>query len=133
MMTISTNKALLDIDYIYAFLSTSYWAKDRTSAEIQRSIEHSICYGVYLDGQQIGFARILTDQVVFAYLMDVFIDKAHRGNGYSKLLMAEILATPYLQGVKKWYLKTKDAHGLYEQFGFELMRDAHKAMEWNKG
>lgn len=132
MIEITTDKSCLNLDFIHAFLSKSYWANTRTKAEIEHSIEHSTCFGVYLGGEQIGFARVLSDQVVFAYIMDVFIDENHRGKGYSKLLVKEILETPDFQNVKKWYLKTKDAHGLYQQFGFELLPDPEKAMELNK-
>ncbi len=133
MIEISTDKDRLDIDFIHSFLSfRSYWAKGRSLVEVKRSIENSICFGIYLDGQQIGFARVLTDQVVFAYLMDVFIDEKHRSKGYSKLLLTEILGTSYLQGIKKWTLQTGDAHSLYKQFGFEKITRPEKWMEMNK-
>jgi GNAT superfamily N-acetyltransferase len=133
MIEISTDKNRLNIDFIHAFLSNSYWGKGRTIEEVKRSIEHSICFGIYLDGQQIGFTRVLTDQTIFAYLMDVFIDEKYRGKGYSKLLLTEILSTPYLKEVKKWALKTGDAHGLYEQFGFHLVNDPENWMDMDKG
>lgn len=120
---ISTDTDKLDIDVIHQFLSQSYWAKGRTKAQIQRSIEHCLNFGVYLEGQQIGFARILTDYTVFAYIMDVFILEEHRKKGYSKMLIKAVVEHPDLQGVGRWMLATKDAHGLYRQFGFESVED----------
>jgi len=120
---ISTDTDKLDIDVIHQFLSQSYWAKGRTKAQIRRSIEHCLNFGVYLEGQQIGFARILTDYTVFAYIMDVFILEEHRKKGYSKMLIKAVVEHPDLQGVGRWMLATKDAHGLYRQFGFETIED----------
>ena len=120
---ISTDTDKLDIDVIHQFLSQSYWAKGRTKAQIQQSIEHCLNFGVYLEGQQIGFARILTDYTVFAYIMDVFILEEHRKKGYSKMLIKAVVEHPDLQGVGRWMLATKDAHGLYRQFGFETIED----------
>ncbi len=116
---ISTDKKKLDIDFIHQFLTRSYWAKGRTKEEVQTSIDHCLCFGVYLDSDQIGFARMLTDYVVFGYLMDVFIIEEHQGKGYSKQLMKAITKHPDLQQVKRWMLATYDAHGLYTQFGFK--------------
>lgn len=115
---ISTDKQKLDIDFIHQFLTRSYWAKGRTIEEVQTSIDHCLCFGVYLDDKQIGFARMLTDYTVFGYLMDVFIIEEHQGKGYSKQLMKTITEHPDLQQVKRWMLATHDAHGLYKQFGF---------------
>ncbi|GAA4272982.1 GNAT family N-acetyltransferase [Aquimarina gracilis] len=116
---ISTDKSILDVDFIHQFLTRSYWAKGRTREEVQTSIEHCLCFGVYLEGKQIGFARMLTDYVVFGYLMDVFIIEEQRGKGYSKQLMKAITEHSDLQHVKRWMLATHDAHGLYTQFGFK--------------
>ncbi|MEM6700804.1 MAG: GNAT family N-acetyltransferase [Bacteroidota bacterium] len=131
---ISTDKLKLDIPYIHSFLSTSYWAKGRTIEQVETSIEHSICFGVYLADRQIGFARVLTDYVVFAYLMDVFIDPVYRGKGYAKLLLQQILQHPDFEALNQWHLKTKDAHSFYEQLGFQAIENK----EWwmvlkNKG
>jgi len=116
---ISIEKSRLNVSLIHDFLTNSYWAKGRSKTRVQKSIENSICYGVYINNEQIGFARVLTDYVAFAYIMDVFILKDYRGNGYSKLLMTKILDHPEMHQVRKWFLGTKDAQGLYRQFGFE--------------
>ncbi len=128
-INISKDKSKLDIDFIYNFLSISYWAKGRTKEQIEKSIIHSECYGVYNGNQQIGFARMITDQVVFTYLLDVFIDEAYQGKGYGKMLMDYISKDPMLADVKLWYLRTRDAHGLYEQFNFNALENANTSME----
>jgi len=126
---ISTNKSKLQIDVIHQFLTTTYWAKGRTIEEVKKSIEHCLCFGVYLNNQQIGFARIATDYTVFAYIMDVFILPEYRGKGYSKQLMQAINEAPKLQSCKVWMLKTSDAHGLYKQFGYTELKHPEKLME----
>jgi GNAT superfamily N-acetyltransferase len=128
-INISTDRNRLDLNYIYDFLSTSYWANTRSKDIVQRSIEHSLCFGVYLQNQQIGFARVATDYAVFAYIMDVFIDPSQRGKGYSKQLMKAILAHPEMKQVSVWRLGTLDAHGLYRQFGFTEVAKPEKQME----
>lgn len=128
MIEISQDKSLLDVGLIHGFLTETYWAKGRTIEEVQTSINNCLCYGVYLNKKQIGFARVLTDKVVFAYIMDVFILPEYRGNGYSKLLMEEVLNTKELTSCK-WLLKTADAHGLYKQFGFEVDCNPERIME----
>jgi len=100
MIEISLEKSRLEVDMIHHFLKTSYWAKGRTIEEVQSSIENSLCFGVYKDKKQIGFARIVTDYIVFAYLMDLFILPEYRVNGYSKQLMKVIVEEPKLQNVK---------------------------------
>lgn len=128
-ISISTDKSKLDISFIYNFLSKSYWANKRTKQDIEKSIANSRAYGIYIEDQQIGFARILSDQVVFAYLMDVFIDEKYRGNGYAKKLLEFILSDPELKDVKIWYLRTDDAHNLYKQFGFTELVNPKTSME----
>ncbi len=116
---ISTDKALLDIPLIHQFLSQeSYWAKNIPLELVKRSIDNSLCFGVYHNGQQIGFARVITDQATIAYLSDVFVVAAYRGQGVSKQLINAICEWPALQGLRRWVLATRDAHSLYEQFGF---------------
>lgn len=116
---ISTDKEMLDISLIHNFLSTkSYWAMGRTKEEVQSSIENSICFGLYYQKKQIGFARVVTDKTIFAYLMDVFIVEDYRGKGLSKLLMNYIFEFPELKNMNTWFLGTRDAHNLYKQFGF---------------
>lgn len=129
MISISTDKNKLDVAFIQDFLKDIYWAAGRTIEEVQTTIEHSFCFGIYLDDQQIGFARVITDYVVFAYLMDVFIDEKHRGNGYSSLLIDAMMNEPELQNIKIWRLATTDAHFLYEKFGFKLLAHPEKLME----
>ena len=126
---ISDDKSKLDVELIHKFLTTSYWAKGRTIDEVKNSFEHSICFGVYKDDKQIGFARVLTDCTIFAYLMDVFILEEFRGNGFSKLLLNTIFEDDRFKSVKKWMLATKDAHSLYAQFGFGEIRNTERLME----
>ncbi|MFK7933373.1 MAG: GNAT family N-acetyltransferase [Saprospiraceae bacterium] len=120
---ISNDKSKLDLKVIYQFLSQSYWANNRTLEQIEESIRHSICFGVYANDQQIGFARVITDRATFAYVADVFILPAYRGLGYSKQLMTAILSDTSLSEVNSWFLITKDAQGLYEKFGFSAFHD----------
>jgi GNAT superfamily N-acetyltransferase len=116
---ISTNPALLNIDLIHNYLSgESYWAVNIPREIVERSVQHSLCFGVYDGNQQIGFARLITDRATFAYLADVFIITAYRKRGLSKWLIATIQAHPELQQLRRWMLGTRDAHGLYEQFGW---------------
>lgn len=129
MIEISKDKSRLDIYLIHEFLTNTYWAKDRTRDEVKTSIEHSLCYGVYINNKQIGFARIATDYVVFAYLMDVFILTEQRGKGYSKQLMKVVNEEPLLKSCKVWMLKTSDAHKLYNQFGYSELKHPEKVME----
>jgi GNAT superfamily N-acetyltransferase len=122
-ITISTDKAKLDLAMIHEFLSHSYWAAGVPLETVRKSIEHSLCFGVYEADQQIGFARVISDYSTFAYLADVFILESQRGRGLAKLLMRQIIGHADLQGLRRFALATRDAHGLYRQFGFsELAR-----------
>ena len=127
--TISTEKSRLNIDVIHSFLTNSYWAKGIPKETIERCIQHSLCFGVYTGQEQVGFARVTTDYTTFAYLADVFILVDHRGKGLSKLLMKEIIAHPQLQGLRRFVLATRDAHGLYKQFGFKEIAHPDRWME----
>jgi GNAT superfamily N-acetyltransferase len=128
--TIDTDKSLLQIDVIHEFLSKeSYWAKDRTLEQTKRAIENSLCFGVYFATRQIGFARVISDFTTFAYIGDVFILQEFRGIGLSKLLMKTIVSHQDLQGLRRWVLATKDAHGLYEQFNFSGLKFPERWME----
>ncbi len=129
MIEVSTDKSRLDVPFIQNFLKDIYWAAGRTIEEVQTTIDHSFCFGIYLNGQQIGFARVITDYVVFAYLMDVFIDENHRSKGYSSILIKTMMEEPQLQQVKIWRLATSDAHFLYEKFGFKALAHPEKMME----
>lgn len=129
MINVSTDRNKLNIPFIQNFLKDIYWAAARTIEEVQTTIDASVCFGIYLDEQQIGFARVITDYVVFAYIMDVFIDENHRRKGYSSILVEAILNESTLQKVKIWRLATTDAHYLYEKFGFSLLAQPEKMME----
>ncbi|MBC7829862.1 MAG: GNAT family N-acetyltransferase [Chitinophagaceae bacterium] len=127
--TISTDKNRLDVKYIHHYLSTqSYWAENIPVDVLKRSIAGSICFAIYIDDAQIGFARVVTDTACFAYLADVFVDAGYRGRGLSKWLMESILSHPDLQGLRRFLLATRDAHGLYEQFGFSQLSFPEKWM-----
>jgi len=129
MITISTDKSKLNVPFIQHFLKNIYWAAGRTIEEVQTTIDHSFCFGIYLNDEQIGFARVITDYVVFAYLMDVFIDEKHRGKGYSSILIQAMMDEPLLKAIKIWRLATSDAHFLYEKFGFTPLDHPEKMME----
>jgi len=121
---ISTDASLLNVDMIHEYLSKeSYWAANIPRDLVERSIQHSLCFGIYFQQQQIGFARLVTDRATFAYLADVFVLDAYRGKGLSKWLMECIHAHPDLQGLRRWVLGTRDAHGLYEQFGWSVLTE----------
>lgn len=128
-ITISTDKNQLDINFIHAFISNTYWAKGRTISEVQTCIDNSLNFGIYLNNQQIGYARVVTDYVAFAYLMDVFIIEQHQKQGYSTQLMEFILNNPELKSIKVWRLATTDAHYLYQKFGFTALKSSEKMME----
>lgn len=129
MITISTDKAKLDLPMIHNFLKETYWAKDRTIQALQVSIDNSLCFGIYLNDIQIGFARVLTDLVSFAYPMDVFIVKEHQGKGYATMLLERVMTDPQLQQIKIWGLATLNAHSLYKKFGFTEVANPEKLME----
>ena len=127
---ISTDKRRLDVEMIHRFLSEeSYWAKTRTPEQTRTAIENSLCFGVYLDDRQVGFARVVSDSATFAYLGDVFILSEYRAHGLSKKMMQAIVSHPDLQGLRRWLLATRDAHGLYEQFGFSALKFPERWME----
>ena len=125
---ISTDKSLLDVAVIYSYLSkVSYWAQNIPEEVVIKSIANSLCFGLYKRNEQVGFARLVTDRATFAYLADVFILEQHRGKGLSKWLIEVIQSHPELQGLRRWMLGTRDAHGLYEQFGWsEIPEEARK-------
>lgn len=128
-LIISDDKSILDIGLIHKFLTSSYWAEGRTVDEVKKSIENSICFGAYKDYRQIGFARVVSDLTIIAYLMDVFIIEEYRGKGFSKLLLNKIFEDDRFKRVKKWILATKDAHSLYAGFGFDKIKNADRIME----
>lgn len=129
---ISTDSTRFDVGAIHAFLSQSYWSPGIPRATIERAIAHSLCFGAFWQGQQVGFARVVTDRTTFAYLCDVYVLEAHRGRGLAQQLMTRIVQHPDLQGLRRMMLATRDAHGLYAKFGFkplaapEFMMEVHK-------
>jgi GNAT superfamily N-acetyltransferase len=119
---ISTDTGLLDIDMVHQYLSAiSYWAQNIPREVVEKSIQHSLCFGLYHARVQIGFARLVTDKATFAYLADVFIIEEYRKKGLSKWLIGSVQAHPELQNLRRWMLGTRDAHGLYEQFGWSVL------------
>jgi GNAT superfamily N-acetyltransferase len=116
--TLSDDPARLDLDVIHGFLSQSYWSPGIPRETLARALANSLCFGVYLGATQVGFARLVTDRATFAYLADVFVLEPHRGRGLSRALMELVMAHPEAQGLRRWLLATRDAHGLYRKFGF---------------
>jgi GNAT superfamily N-acetyltransferase len=126
---VSTDRGKLQIDVIHNFLKDSYWAKDIPIEKLKLSIENALCFGVYNGNKQVGFARVVTDYAVIGYIGDVFILEEERGKGLSKMLMQEIVRHPQLQGIRRIILATRDAHGLYSQFGFTPLVYPERWME----
>jgi GNAT superfamily N-acetyltransferase len=126
---ISTDKRLLDLQAIHSFLTASYWAQGIPFETVKRSIEHSLNFGVYKGEKQVGFARVITDYATYAYIGDVYILEEYRGQGLSKWLMQMVADHPELQGLRRWSLLTRDAHGLYRQTGFAESQHPERYME----
>jgi GNAT superfamily N-acetyltransferase len=126
---ISTDEERLDLDMVHGFLTESYWAEGISREVVARSIENSLCFGVFCDGKQIGFARVISDFASFAYVGDVFVLESYRGHGLGKWLMKCIVGHQRLQGLRRWTLLTRDAHGLYGQFGFTPLKRPERYME----
>lgn len=130
--SISTDKTKLDIKIIHQFLSNSYWSKGITEVVIKKSIKNCLTFGLYKNDKQIGFAKMITDRATFAYLADVFVIEEHQGKGLGKWFIQCMLSHPDLQGLRRIMLATKDAHALYEQFGFKSLATPDRYMEiWN--
>ena len=128
---ISTDKNKIDVDYVHAFLSQSYWSPGVPVTVVKKAMKGSLSFGVYFKDKQVGYARMVTDKATFAYLADVFIDEDHRGNGLAKWLVEMILAHPQLQSLRRILLATKDAHKLYEQCGFTSINNPERYMVYN--
>jgi GNAT superfamily N-acetyltransferase len=129
---VTTDPARIDREMVYGFLSRSYWARGIPRDVLERALANSLCFSVFDGETQVGFARVATDRATFAYLADVFVLPAHRGRGLSKLLMETIVAHPDLQGLRRWVLVTRDAHGLYARYGFTPLAKVDGYMErWN--
>jgi len=128
---ISTDPSMLDLDAVHGFLQRSYWASERPLETVRRSVEHSLNFGLYQarDRRQVGFARVVTDFATFAWLCDVFIDEAHRGQGLGAWLMEAVVEHPELRCMRLWVLGTRDAHGLYEKVGFAPLPAPEKWMQ----
>jgi GNAT superfamily N-acetyltransferase len=129
VIDIDTDPQRLDVALIHAFLADSYWARGIPVETVRQSIEHSLCFGLYDAGRQVGFARVISDYTTFAYLADVFVVQSHRGRGLSRQLMMAIRAHPRLQHLRRWMLVTRDAHALYAQFGFDALAAPERVME----
>ena len=132
-MHISTDRSAFDLALIHDFLSHhSAWAKGIPLATVERSIQHSLCFGGYLEGKQVAFASVVSDHATFAYLMDVFVVPEQRGKGLSKLLIHAIMQHGELQDLRRFMLASSDARGLYQRFGFtapakpEILMEIHR-------
>jgi GNAT superfamily N-acetyltransferase len=126
---ISTDPSRIDVAAVHNFLTASYWAKDIPMETVRCSIHNSLCFGIYRGSALAGFARVITDRTTFAYLADVFVIESFRGRGLSRWLMQCIFAHPELQGLRRWALVTRDAHSLYQQFGFHELKSPERWME----
>lgn len=126
--TISTDKSRLDLGVIHGFLSHSYWAEGIPLTIVRKSIDNSLCFGIYRREEQVGFARVISDFATYAYLADVFVLETYQGQGLGKWLVQSILSHPELQGLRRWSLATRDAHGLYAQFGFKPLEKPENEM-----
>jgi GNAT superfamily N-acetyltransferase len=132
-LTISNRNSDLDLDMVYAFLSQeTAWAQGMPRETFERAVAGSLCFGGYLDGRQIAFARVITDEATFAYLSDVFVLPAYRGNGYASALMKHIFARPSLAGLRRIVLVTTDAHHVYEPHGFTALAHPERYMELHR-
>jgi GNAT superfamily N-acetyltransferase len=130
---VSTSRERLSLDVVHSFLTNCYWAKGIPREMVARSIEHSLCFGIYEGGgAQVGFARVVSDFATVAYLGDVFVLESHRGRGLSKWLMQCVTQHPALQNLRRWILLTRDAHGLYSQFGFTPVNAPERYMELHR-
>jgi GNAT superfamily N-acetyltransferase len=127
--TVSTDPARLDLDVIHGYLSTSYWASGITRETLARAIAGSLPLGLYCNGRQIGFARVITDRATFAYLADVFVLESHRGRGLAQWMVHCALEHPELAGLRNWLLATRDAHELYRRCGYRPLRQPERWMQ----
>lgn len=125
----STQQEEMDLAMIFDFIKNSYWGELRTYEEQKIALENTLNFGLFKDGNQIAYARVMTDRVFFAYLLDVFVVEGEQGKGYSKILIDKILNDDRIKEVDRWMLATKDAHSLYEKFGFERIKSPEKLMD----
>jgi len=129
---ISLDSDRFDVEAIHAYLSQSYWAKDIPLGVLRKAMANSLCVGAFAGTEQVGFARLVTDRATFAYLADVYVLEAHRGHGLSRRLVAALVEHPELQGLRRLMLVTRDAHGLYEKFGFTALAHPSRVMELHR-
>jgi GNAT superfamily N-acetyltransferase len=129
---ISTDRERIDLSVVHTFLTNCYWCKGISKEIVARSIKHSLCFGIYEGSAQIGFARVISDFATIAYLGDVFVLEQFRGRGLSGWLMECIVQHPALQGLRRWILLTRDAHGLYAKFSFTPLKDPDRYMELHR-
>jgi len=129
---VSTDRELIDLDVVYGFLTDCYWAKGIAREVVARSVENSLCFGVYRRGKQVGFARVISDYATYAYIGDVFILESFRGRGLGKWLMECLMQHPGLRGLRRWSLVTSDAHGLYARLGFKPLQKPENYMELHR-
>jgi GNAT superfamily N-acetyltransferase len=126
---VSSDRSRIDVAAVHEFLSRTYWSPGIPEDVVRRGIAGAICFGIYHGREQVGFARVITDQATYAYLSDVYVLEAHRGRGLAKWMMEVIMSHPSLQGLRRFALSTRDAHSLYRQFGFELVANPDRQME----
>ena len=128
-IVVTTDRSRFDLEVIHGYLTRSYWAKGIPRATVARAMDRSLCFGAFEGDRQVGFARVISDLTTFAYVSDVFVVESHQGRGVGKRLMAAIMAHPELQELRRWTLFTRDAHGLYRQYGFREPRYPERLME----
>jgi len=128
-LTISDDRSRMDREGVHTFLADSYWARGIPREIVDRSIDNSLCFGLYENGRQIGFARVITDYATFGYLSDVFVLESHRARGLATWLMRVVLGHPDLRGLRRWVLVTRDAQELYRKLGFRDLEDPSRYME----
>ncbi len=127
--TVSADSSKLDIDAIYDFLTHCYWSEGIPRETVERAIEHSLCFGLFDGAKQIGFARVISDYATYAYLCDVYVLESYRGKGLGTWMMSCVMKHPDLQGLRRFTLLTRDAHGLYQKFGFAAAKNPSRYME----
>jgi GNAT superfamily N-acetyltransferase len=125
---ITTDRSLMDVEAIHAFLTRSYWSPGIPSSIVEKAIDNSLCFGLFHDSVQVGFARVITDKATFAYLADVYVLEEHRGKGLAKRMMEAVFSHPDLQDLRRFMLATRDAHALYRQFGFRDIENPDNLM-----
>jgi GNAT superfamily N-acetyltransferase len=131
-LIVTTDPARQDVDAIRAYLTRAYWCENIPREIVERAARNSLCFGLFDGAAQVGLARVVTDYATYAYLCDVYVLESHRGRGLGKWLIECVMAHPQLQGLRRFNLATRDAHGLYAQFGFQPLRQPEVHMEKHK-